>query len=74
MGLEGGGAMRSPGVCLALIIGVLWVLSWIVGLLIAPGVRLGGVSLLTWSHIFVGVVAIVFSLIAIPLLERWESS
>lgn len=67
-------ARRSPGVFLSLILGALWLLSWPAGLWIAPDIRWAGISLLTWWHIFLGVLGIAFSLMAIRLLERWESS
>ncbi len=65
--------LRSPGVRLALVLAALWVLSWVLFQGLLPDARLAGLPLVTWSHILVGVLAVAFGLIAIPLLDRWES-
>jgi hypothetical protein len=65
--------LGSPGVRLSLVLAALWVLSWILFAGLFPGARLAGLPLVTWSHILVGILAVAFGLVAIPLLERWES-
>lgn len=65
---------RHPGLRWALFLAALWVAAWAVGLGPGRGVRWGGVSLLTWSHVALGVLAVLVSLRAGRRLEEWEEA
>lgn len=63
-------ALQSPGLRWALLLAALYALSW--GFLLFPELRLAGLPLLVWSHISVGVLAVVVSLAAVGRLEASE--
>ena len=64
--------MRHPGLRGALLLALLWGLSWGLFYFLAPGARFAGLPLLTWSHIAIGGLAVGLSLAVIPSLEAWE--
>ncbi|HYE98350.1 MAG TPA: hypothetical protein VEJ18_05530 [Planctomycetota bacterium] len=63
-----------PGLRSGLVLAALWVLAWAAGLGPGRDVRWAGVSLLTWAHVAVGVLAVAVSLRAGRRLEEWEEA
>ena len=63
---------RNPGLWLAACLFGLWLLCWAVLLGPLRAAQFGGLPLITWSQILLGVLAIIVSIVAIPLLIRWE--
>jgi len=61
-----------PGLRGAIALATLWILAWAVFYGLAPGAQLGGVPVLTWCHVAIGVLSVVVSLAVIPRLEAWE--
>ncbi len=63
---------RHPGLWLAAFLFGLWLLCWVVFFGPLRAVQVAGLPLITWSQILLGVLAIVVSIVAVPLLDRWE--
>ena len=64
--------LKSPGVLLGLLLGTLWIFSGILFLAVFPEARAKGLSLFAWSQIAVAAFAVVLSLAATSILQRWE--
>ena len=64
--------LKNPRLKLALLLGAVWLASW--ALLAFPGddAEMLGLPLITWSHISLGVLAVVVSVCSVFLFERWE--
>ena len=69
---ESTGALKSPGVLLALLLGALWLLSAVLFLAVFPEARAKGLSLFAWSQIVLAAFAVVLSCAATSILQRWE--
>lgn len=68
------GRKRNPGPYLAAVLVSLWVVCWIVFMGFLRKAVWAGVPYITWSMIVFGVIAIIVSVIAIPLFDRYEKS
>lgn len=64
----------NPGLYFGVILIVLWVVCWIVFMGFMRKVVWAGVPAITWAMIAFGVVAIIVSIIAIPVFKKFESS
>lgn len=64
---------KNPGMWLACILLLLWLASWVAFLGLTPGAKLAGIPLVALSQILLGALGVGFTIIAIPLFEKWES-
>jgi len=64
--------LRSPGLRLALLLVLAYLVAWVLFMGLARDARAGGLPLITWSQIALSAAAVGLSLAAVPLLEKWE--
>jgi hypothetical protein len=57
---------------LSLIIVASWIASWVVFLGLMPQAKMAGIPLFAWSQLLLSAIGVVFSMIAIPMFEKWE--
>ena len=62
--------LKNLGVYLALLIGLLWIASWVVFLGVWPDGKWLGVPFITWSQIGLAVLSIGASIVAIAYLDH----
>jgi uncharacterized membrane protein len=66
-------SVKNPGIYLAILLIGLWILCWIVFLGFLRRAVWAGVPAITWSMIVFGVIAIIVSIIAIPIFKKFEN-
>lgn len=64
----------NPGLFMGALLFCIWLLCWAVLMGVFRGSQIGGLPLITWSQIILGVLAVVVGVIAVPLLDKWERS
>ncbi len=67
-------SMKNPGLYLGIVIFGAWLLCWIGIIGRFSSIQLAGIPLITWGMIVIGVVSVIASVVAIPVLSKWEDS
>jgi hypothetical protein len=65
---------KNPGLILGIVIFFIWLLCWIGLMGRFSSIQLAGIPIITWGMIVIGVTAVIASVIAIPILSKWEDS
>ncbi|MCX7012597.1 MAG: hypothetical protein NTW86_08545 [Candidatus Sumerlaeota bacterium] len=65
-------AKMHPGAVIAVLLIVVNLLSWLLFMVFFREGQFLGIPWITWSQIFLGLLAIAISIIAIFVMEKWE--
>ena len=65
---------KNPGFYLAAFLIILWLLCWVLFMGLFRKASWAGLPAITWSMIGVGLVAIIVSIAAIPIFNRFEKN
>jgi len=63
---------KNPGMRLSLLLLALWMGAHVLFLGWKPDARMTGLPTIAWAQIVISAVGVVFTLVAIPLFDRWE--